>query len=386
MTNIESSKDIENFVRNIFKYIEKNKIASHLMPMFSKLYLSISYYFSKFDDVSLIKEARKIYSMFININGFELLKNEYKWININLLKEFGRYHLTELNFKYENTTEDELVSLAKIDIKNYLKYSELKIKYEINNSLAEITSDILNINNLNYEKLNTQICSLLTEKIYYGICEISILGLTRKISSIIDEGYKRHLIPIDEEYTIQFIFPAIYENNFKYINDKNEEFIISNLKNILSSYKKESQTFTNKTTGLDNIHKLKLDLSNNNGDITIFVQILVKSFSKMSQEHGFKVGEKYLQTIINKISTLINSDDTLYYLNEGKIGIIVKNKDYINVLIDKIMKFKISKSGEDVDIGFVICVTIAKYDIYNKSVETLDKAIISKNNLLFYEE
>lgn len=386
LTNKEQSKEVENFVKNIYKYIERNKVASHLMPMFSKLYLSISYYFSKFDDNELIKEARRIYAMFISINGFELLKNEYKWINSNLLKEFGRYHLSELNFKYEDMTQEELISLGKIGIKNYLKYNELKTKYEINNSLVQITSDILNINSLNYEKLNTLICSLLTQKIYHGICEISILGLTKKTSAIVDEGYKKHLVTIDDTYSIQFIFPAVYENNFKYINDENQDFILNNLKNILSSYKKESKTFTNNTTGLENVHKLKLDLANRSGDLTIFVQVFVKSLSKMTQEFGFLVGEKYLQAIINKISSLITNEDAIYYLNDGKIGIIIKNKDYINTLIDKIMKFKINKNGEEINLDFVISVTITQYDVYKKSVDTLDKAIISKNNLLFYEE
>lgn len=35
----------KDFVKNIYKYIEKYKVASHLMPMFSKLYLSISLLF-----------------------------------------------------------------------------------------------------------------------------------------------------------------------------------------------------------------------------------------------------------------------------------------------------------------------------------------------------
>jgi hypothetical protein len=50
------------------------------------------------------------------------------------------------------------------------------------------------------------------------------------------------------------------------------------------------------------------------------------------------------------------------------------------------MKFKINKNGEEINLDFVISVTITQYDVYNKSVKTLDKAIISKNNLLFYEE
>ncbi len=374
------------FVKNIYKYIEKYKVASHLMPMFSKLYLSIALFYSKLGDNESIQEARDIYAMFININGYELLKNEYKYIDQNLLKEFGKFHLVELNFDEKEMSNSELIKLGKIGTKNYLKYKELKIKYQINKDLTKITNDILNIDNLDYEKLNNEICSLLTEQIFYGIAEISILGLTRKNSLIVDEGYKKHLIEINENYTIQFIFPAVYEDNFRYILNENKEFIVKNLKNILSSYKKESITFINNTTGLENIHKLLLDLKSLEGKNIVFLQIFLKSLSTINMQYGFKVGEKYLNTIIRKLSTIISDDDILYYLNDGKIGLYLDNKDKVNTITDKIFKFKLHKNGEELDIDFVISVTISKNNVYIKSLDTLDKAIISKNNLLFYEQ
>lgn len=376
----------KSFVKKIYKYIEKYKVASHLMPMFSKLYLSISLFLSKQADKDSIQEARDIYAMFININGYELLKNEYKYINRNLLKEFGKFHLEELKFDIKDMGIEELISLGKIGTKNYLKYNELKIKYELNKEIAKITGDILTINNLDYEKLNSEISSLLTEKIFYGIAEISILGLTRKSSSIVDEGYMRHLIQIDEIYSIQFIFPAVYEDNFRYILNKNKEFIINNLKNILSSYKKESVSFVNYSTGLENIHKLLIDLKSLEGTEVVFLQLFVRSLSKITNQYGFSVGEKYLNTIIKKISTIIGNNDVLYYLNDGKLGLCLDNKDKVNMIIDKILKFKLHKNGEELNIDFVISVTISRNNVYDKSLKTLDKAIISKNNLLFDEQ
>lgn len=379
-------KDHIKFVRSIYTYIEKYKTASHLMPMFSKLYLSISFYFSKLGDKDSIQEARDIYIEYININGYDLLKNEYQYINKNLLYEFGKYHMLELNFNSEGMKKEEILSLGKIGIKNYLKYDDLKTKYEINDDIVKITSDILNTNNLNYQKLNDNICNLLTEKIFYGIAEISILGLSKKSSDIIDEGYKKHSIKIDEDYSIQFIFPAVYESNFKYVLDGNKDFIINNLKNILSSYKKESINFIHHPTGLENIHKLKIDLETLEGKEIIFLQIFVKSLSAIVDSYGLKVGEKYLQTIINKIESIIDADDKLYYLAGRKLGLYCEDKDKINSIIDKLLKFKLHKNGEELNIDFVISVTSAKNNVYEKSLSTLNKAIISKNNLLFYEQ
>lgn len=381
-----SSSSHKSFVKNIYKYIQKYKTASHLMPMFSKLYLSISLFFSKLGEQEFVQEARDIYSMFIHINGFDLLKNEYKYINNNLLKEFGKYHLTELNFKAKDTSDEQIISLGKIGIKNYLKYRELKIKYQINEDIVKITNDILSIHNLDYEKLNNEICSLLSEKVFYGISEISILGLTKRNSSIVDEGYKRNLIQIDDNYSLQFIFPAVYEDNYRYILNINREFMVNNLKNILSSYKKESNTFISQTTGLENIYKMELDLKSYKGSEIVFLEIFVKSLANIITQYGFKVGEKYLNTIINKISSIIEAEDNLYYLNEGRIGLYIANKDKVNMIIDKIFKFKLHKNGEEMNIDFVISVAISKNDVYQKSYDTLDKAIISKNNLLFYEQ
>lgn len=386
LTKNNPNNSHKSFVRGIYKYIEKYKVASHLMPMFSKLYLSIALFYSKLGDTESIQEAKDIYAMFVNINGFELLKNEYKYINQNLLKQFGKFHLIELEFDINDMSNEKLVTLGKIGIKNYLKYKDLKIKYNINKDLAKITDQILNVDKLDYEKLNNEISTLFTDQIFYGITEISILGLTKRNSSIIDEGYKKFLIEINENYSIQFIFPAVYEDNFRYIINENREFIINNLKNILSSYKKESISFIHNSTGLENIHKLHLDLKSLEGENIVFLQIFVKSLSTINMKYGFEIGEKYLNTIIKKLSSIISSDDILYYLNEGKIGLYLSNKDKVNMITDKIFKFKLYKNGEQLDIDFVISVTITTNNVYNKSLKTLDKAIISKNNLLFYEQ
>lgn len=386
LTSNSPAQSHKKFVKSILAYIDRYKVASHLMPMFSKLYLSISSFFAKLKDDVSIEEARDIYLMFVNINGYELLENEYQFINNELLKEFGRYQLKELAFKNDELSDKELLQLGKNSIKNNIKYKELKIKYEINQELAQIFNNVITNDDLNYEKLNFSICSLLDEKIFYGIAEISILGLTRKNSSIVDEGYIRNLIKIDDKFSLQFIFPAIYETNFKYIMGQNKQFILSNLENILSVYKKESSSFINENTNLENIHKLKMDLKQKEGINSSFVLIFISSLSDISKKYGFDVSSKYLNTIISKVKDLLSNEDEIYYLNDGLLGISLNNKDKVNEITDKMFKFKIRKNGEELNINFIISVILAKQNVYDKALKTLNKAIISKTNLLFYEE
>ena len=379
-------KDHKVFVKSVYNYIEKYKTASHLMPMYSKLYLSISSYLSKLGDDDSVKEARDIYSLFIHINGVKLLKNEYTYINNQLLTQFGKYQLKELSFSNDDFEEEKLISLGKNSISNYLKYKELKIKYEINEELSIIIGDILNIGNLNYEKLNSSICKLLSAKIFYGITEITIKGLSRKKSDIVDEGYKTYKYPLNEEYALQFIFPSVYEKNFKFIFEESKDYIVNNINNILSSYKKESASFIDSVTNLENIYKLKIDLNERINESTVFLQIYIKSLGNITNKYGFAVSKKYLNTIIDKINSYLVDDDKLYYINDGVLGLILSDKDRVNKITDKIQQLKIKKNGQTISIDFVISIVIGKNNIYEKSIETLNKAIVSKNNLLLYEQ
>ena len=65
----------------LVEYIEVNKIASHLMSIYSKIYLSLSMFNSSLRDKNSVELTKYYYYKYLSINGKELLENEYENIN-----------------------------------------------------------------------------------------------------------------------------------------------------------------------------------------------------------------------------------------------------------------------------------------------------------------
>ncbi|MGB6327295.1 MAG: hypothetical protein WBF48_00085, partial [Halarcobacter sp.] len=79
----------EKIVDDLVDYIETNKIASHLMSIYSKLYLSLSLYYSYYENYEEIEKSKFYYYNYLIINGKELLDNEYSNFNKNILYNHG---------------------------------------------------------------------------------------------------------------------------------------------------------------------------------------------------------------------------------------------------------------------------------------------------------
>ena len=128
----QSTENIDEFIKNICFYIEKNKIASQLISSFSKLYLSLAHYYSNKMTQEDNKKAKDFYTIFLNINGYELLQKEYKRINALILENLGKWHLKQLHIENNDLTKDNFIVMGRDIAKNYLKHNELEIKYKIN--------------------------------------------------------------------------------------------------------------------------------------------------------------------------------------------------------------------------------------------------------------
>lgn len=80
-----SKRNIEPFIKKLILYIKKNKKDSYLISSFSKLYLSLALYYSNTATKESRLKAKKFHSMFIDINGSDLLERDYKEINSLIL-------------------------------------------------------------------------------------------------------------------------------------------------------------------------------------------------------------------------------------------------------------------------------------------------------------
>ncbi len=379
----KTNVDLLQYIQKVHLYLQKHKNASHLLSIFSKVSLSITHYYSQCTLNLSLEKALNEYSIFINMNGNLILDNQYKAINEKILLSFGKSYIKDLEVAKNKVLRKDLISLGQKVINNYLKYSELQLKFYINEELSNLTNKILNQKYLDASKIQSILSNLISQKIFYGICEVIVKGLTSKSSEIIDLGYKYYNMELINNFTIQFVFPAVYESMFKNILNKNKYFIKTNISNLLSNFLYSSKLNINHATSLENIYKLKSDLLLYTDEPLTFMEIYISSFNKINQELGFELGESFILSIANKIKSLIHNEDKIYYLNNGRIGIILSTKTSFKILSDKIKNLKITKNQEIIDCDFKIVVTSSnKDDILTLSHKQLFQKIRKNKNTL----
>ena len=381
----KSKENIIPFIKHVEFYVDNNKQASHLLSMYSKLNLSMAHYYALIDEEEAVHKAKSLYSTFINTNGFKLLQNEYARINTDILSTLGKYYVKDLELNPERFSKERLIKLGKKLSQSYIEHLDLKLKYNINEEFSDILSNVLNKENLDYENINDQICDIIANKIFYGLCDVRIKGLTQKSAKIIDNGYMVYSMQMaNEAYILQFIFPAVYEGEFKYILKQNKSFITKNVNNILSSFKRNSASHIDDTSGLQNIHKLKNDLLLYNDEEVVFIEILLGGLAVINKQYGLTMGNNFLRAICKKLSSIIHKEDLIYYLSGGKIGIIVASKHAYKSLIKSIEQIKIKKDGDNIDMKLTIAVTQSKAsEVLAESSQLLDKALGSQSKILF---
>lgn len=379
--NKKSNNNINEFIYKTLQYVNKNKTASQLLSMFTKIYLSLSLFYSYDNTTKSNTEAKDLYAIFININGLDTLENEYKQINDEILINLGKSHIKDMSIQTNSYNENDLKIIGNNQINTYLQYKDIELKYKINKEISSLISQILSKDNFDYEDINYKISQFISNKLFHGIASVSIEGLTKLEPTINDTGYKQFSISILEGYKILFIFPAVYEDVFKYILNKNDEYIKQNVKNILTAYNKNNILYIDEITSLQNTKKLQNDISNISGEITL-LEISIASLVYVNRKYGYDVGNNFFNAISKKIASFIQAEDGIYRLAGARIGIILYEKDSHNELIKKIFNFKIRLKEEQIEINCILAVTSGlKDNILTKSYQNVEEAKIDKKSI-----
>jgi len=372
--------EIEELFIKIHTYVKENKTASHLLSMYSKIYLSLALYSSyNYKDRELMRKARTLYAIFIQTNGIKILKNEYKFINNKILLNFGLYYKEVLKLSNMELDNNKLISISKTMTKEYLLNRELELKYEISKGISELTNKIHRNKNIGYAEVNKVLVYLVTKKIFHGICDVYILGLSNNDNRKFDAGYKQYVIEMNDKYSLQFVFPTVYEDNFKFILNYNKTFIENNIENILQAYSQNTVSYIDNTTGLYNLIKLEKQLSKKdpNENITL-VEIYIQSLFTINTRYGYEKGNEAFRSIAEKIESLCSIQDSIHKLNGARIAILVNSGNY-ETLLEELKDINIKIDNTIVDINLYLSVTIDKCrDVLNKSSKNMDNAIINK--------
>jgi hypothetical protein len=212
MTN-KYTMEIEELLNKIYIYVDNYKIASHLLSVYSKIYLSLSLFYST--NQRNLEKAKNLYSTFVQINGLDTLLNEYKDINFAIL--------------------DNIQISSELILKEFLKNKNLELENELLTILDKINK------NLPIDEIKTFLANFISNNIFHGLCETSILETNQNLA-ILEAGFEEYKIVLPK-YIIRLVFTTVYKNNFLSILDENRTLIENNICRILNNLKNQNKKF-----------------------------------------------------------------------------------------------------------------------------------------------
>lgn len=205
--------EIEELLNKIYIYVNNYKIASHLLSVYSKIYLSLSLFYST-NQIDLEK-AKSLYSTFIQINGLEILQKEYSDINLSILN----------NIKIS----------SKLILEEFLKNKNIALEYELLDIKDKINK------NTSADEIKISIRNFISNTIFHGLCVTYILEINQEFDAL-DAGFEDYKIVLPK-YIIRLIFTSVYKTNFLSVFDENRTLIENNICNILNNLKEENKKF-----------------------------------------------------------------------------------------------------------------------------------------------
>ena len=212
------------------------------------------------------------------MNGYKVLENEYVYANKILLLNFASFHAKELKLEDAKLTDDILLNLGKSYIDKCIQYDSVKHKAMIASELSSITQSVIFDKSISREEIEKNLSSLISEELFYGLSSVRIVGLNDKSSNILDKGYKTYKLSLLNKYSIEFIFPAVYESAFSQLLKNNKQFILTNIKNIIANL--EAKNFASfQEDSLKNKQNLIDDLGTYEYETPALIDIYVASFT-----------------------------------------------------------------------------------------------------------
>lgn len=215
------SFEVENLLQKIITYVETNKIASHLLSIYSKIYLSLSLYYSKNIDID---KAKNLYSIYVQINGFEILENEYLDINSQILNNIQK--------KFNFSNKKELLV-------DFLNNKQL----QLNENILFLQNKINTSKNMTYIDVVNSLKELISNQIFHGLCQVDIFNTDEDIEKNSNENFEEYALNIDKKCVIKLYFLGIYEKNFTLILENNKYFIQTNICKILKQFKPQTISY-----------------------------------------------------------------------------------------------------------------------------------------------
>ena len=370
-----------SLIIDIIEYIEKNNIASHLMSIYSKIYLSLSLYFSYEKNKISLEKSKKYYFIYKRLDNYNFLEKEFNNISNQILVNYAIRYLESFNFENKiKYTKNDLKQLGKELIDKYIEQTHMSLENKSLLYVEKLLEQILEINEPNEAWLNEKLEQLIVEKIFSGLVKVNFTH-NNNLKGI-KVGYNKYDIHISDEFSINLYYSSYYKLVFEKLIEKNKSFLELTIKNIYKSYINSIPSYTDIITGLPNINKLKNELKKLNGKEITFIEIYLNSIVNFSKEHNVKTSNEFFKAISKGLSEKIY----IYRLFGPKIGIIVDENISYQEIVDLINEYKITYENKEYNLEAIIAVSTAEASkILDKSFYSLSSAKLSENSFYYYK-
>jgi len=363
------------YIKEIVKYIEQNKVASHLIGMYSKIYLSLALYYSSSVEIKYLKLSKEYYSLFLSIDNYTLLNSEYKNIDNEILKNYGEYLFRDIKNISVSDNKD-LVLMGKRDVGSFLINREFEIKTEINQKITTLIIKILNNKVNDYKQINILLDDIFSKKLFYGLVIVNIEKKGHIAYELDDMGYDHLFIKLNDEYKLSFYYSKAYAKIFNLLYISNSEYIKNNMSNIIDTYIQSIPTYTDETTKLPNLNKLKSDLKAHEGEIT-FIELYLDSLVTISMTYPYKTSNYYFYLVTQELNKIKN----VYKLTGPRLGIIVNNDENYKDIVKSLKDMEVLFEEEKHIVSMTVAVSFGEANsIMDKSHYCLSAAKLKMDN------
>lgn len=407
---LELNLKIKKFLTQLTTYIEKNKIASQLLHTYSRIYLTIAYYYAfcfgeEYQDLSL-----EHFSVFSKMNGDKFEYEKYGKDLEEYYHRIGSHKLIYTLCKCEdigncgkinncNFTYEQVITFWEKKVIDYRKWYEPIVRNAIDDLLQKLLDDALSKNSISDEEINKKISEILSSKVFHWIAETTIFEFPHgedihkaDIEGIIKKRLKLHngiacyIVDLFNGYKLVFSYPKICEAKFKEIFQQESTYIVINIKNIITGYLKKRDSFLDQGTWLPNEAKLKTLLLEQKEPIS-FINLKLSTIKSINNGYSYDHGDEYMKNVWQALSSIPELAWNIFRLSWAKFWIIIKNNEKIDEIIQKINALKVIAWGIEFKLDFFIWIVVNELErIVEKSSSALSYARKKWGQHAYYSE
>lgn len=381
--------DIFTFVNKVIKYIESNKVASHLIQSYSDIYLYTSFYCTYSENPEIKNKSLEYYHKFKQI----------KWNIDNLCDLDIKYILEEIIYnvwlnqvqKYwiVQSNREKLIEIWKISLKEWEEWFYDKLENSIFDKINTIINKNLNWIDIDFD-LWKEIINILSTYVFKWFCDISIVhDSKKKLEKRKWYNHKEEILY--DGYKIHFTYPVIHEKIFLEIFEKEWWHILNNIKTIIITNIQKKELEYDKVTGFLNEAKFLSDIEKTNDIPTSIMILRITNIWYINKWYSHELWDKYLAQVAlileKKLSPIVN---TFYRWNGANFMLNLKtgfSKEEIEKYISNLSLEKVLLNWLNFSIATTFWSVLDEvWDIHKKAMIAIDIAKRHKEKSCFFDE